>query len=92
MIAHLGIVVTKADSNKSTTALRALQVLEVLGTAGRPVAVAEVADAIGADRSTAYRMLMTLLEAGYVNRDSALKNYQLGYRLLSSHAQYAQFG
>lgn len=57
--------------------------MEILGAARRPVSVAEVAEGIAADRSTAYRMLMTLLEAGYVNRDPALKNYQLGYKLLS---------
>lgn len=71
------------DSNKSATALRALKVLEVLGQSPRPVAVAAVADALGSDRSTAYRMLMTLVEAGYVVRDEQNRNYQLGYRLLS---------
>jgi DNA-binding IclR family transcriptional regulator len=73
----------RVGSNKSATALRALYVLEILADAGRPLAVAEVASGIGADRSTAYRMLMTLLEAGYVIRDTTLKNYQLGYKLLS---------
>jgi DNA-binding IclR family transcriptional regulator len=71
------------DSNKSTTALRALRVLEIVGHARAPVGVAEVATGIGADRSTAYRMLMTLHDAGYVVRDAAGKSYQLGYRLLS---------
>jgi len=72
-----------SDSNKSATALRALNVMEILAFAGRPVSVAEVAEGIGADRSTAYRMLMTLLEAGYVTRDESLKTYRLGFRLLS---------
>jgi len=63
--------------------MRALKVLEALGDAGQPVSVLDVAAAIGADRSTAYRMLMTLLEAGYVVRDTSSKNYRLGYRLLS---------
>jgi len=71
------------DSNKSTTAMRALEVMEILAGAGRPVSVSEVAEGIGADRSTAYRMLMTLRAAGYVTRDAAQKNYQLGYKLLS---------
>lgn len=71
------------DSNKSSTALRALQVMEMLGNAGRPMSVAEVAEGIDADRSTAYRMLMTLLDAGYVRRDASEKHYQLGYKLLS---------
>jgi DNA-binding IclR family transcriptional regulator len=72
-----------ADSNKSTTALRALKVLEILGASRAPVSVASVAQGIDADRSTAYRMLMTLMEAGYVTRDEASKHYKLGYKLLS---------
>ncbi len=71
------------DPNKSATALRALAVLEILGAARGPVGVAEVASGIDADRSTAYRMLMTLHDAGYVLRDESGKNYRLGYKLLS---------
>jgi DNA-binding IclR family transcriptional regulator len=71
------------DSNKSSTAMRALEVMEILAEAGHPVSVAEVAEGIRADRSTAYRMLMTLHAAGYVKRDASQKNYQLGYKLLS---------
>ena len=71
------------DSNKSSTALRALHVMEMLGAAGRPLSVADVANGINADRSTAYRMLMTLHDAGYVRRDASEKYYQLGYKLLS---------
>jgi DNA-binding IclR family transcriptional regulator len=72
-----------SNSNTSATALRALRVLEILGASARPLSVSDVASGIGADRSTAYRMLMTLHEAGYVLRDATLKNYQLGYKLLS---------
>jgi DNA-binding IclR family transcriptional regulator len=73
----------RTDSNKSTTALRALRVLEVLGARRDPIAVAEVAASIGADRSTAYRMLMTLVDAGYVDRDTTANRYQLSYKLVS---------
>ena len=72
-----------ANSNTISTAMRALRVLEALSAARHPVSVLEVAASIGADRSTAYRMLMTLLEAGYVVRDTTSKNYRLGYRLLT---------
>jgi DNA-binding IclR family transcriptional regulator len=75
--------VTKIDPNKSTTALRAISVLEFLAASAGPVAVAQVAEAIHADRSTAYRMLMTLLEAGYVRRNGSDTHYQLSYKLLS---------
>ena len=71
------------DTNTSATALRAIRILELLGDAGKPMSVVEVGEGIGADRSTAYRMLMTLLGAGYVTRDASLKKYQLGHKLLS---------
>jgi DNA-binding IclR family transcriptional regulator len=71
------------DSNKSTTALRALKVLEILGGSRAPLSVAEVAGGIGADRSTAYRMLTTLMEPGYVVRDGRTQRYQLSYRILA---------
>jgi len=73
----------KADSNKSTTALRALQVLEILGASRQPMSVAEVAQGIGADRSTAYRMLITLMDAGYVTREPASRHYKLSYKMLA---------
>lgn len=72
-----------ADPNKSTTALRALKVVEVLAEARAPLAAAEVAGIIGTERSTAYRMLMTLMEAGYVVRDPRTRGYRLGYKILT---------
>ena len=60
----------EADSNVSATALKALAVLDLMGEQRRPLSVAEVAERIGADRATAYRMLMTLVQAGYVRREA----------------------
>ena len=71
------------DPNKSTTALRALKVLEVLAQARAPASAAEVGERIGAERSTAYRMLTTLMEAGYVVRDPKTRGYRLGHKILS---------
>ncbi|HET7717582.1 MAG TPA: IclR family transcriptional regulator [Bauldia sp.] len=72
-----------SNPNTSRTALRALSVLELMAEAGGPVTVADIAEGIGADRSTAYRMLLTLAEAGYVLREASGRRYRLGYRLLS---------
>ena len=55
----------EAELNVSATALKALAVLDLMGEQRRPVSVAEVVEATGADRATAYRMLMTLVQAGY---------------------------
>ena len=73
----------EADSNVSATALKALAVLDLIGEQRRPLSVAEVAERIGADRATAYRMLMTLVQAGYVRRDENGKRYRLSFKLLS---------
>lgn len=71
------------DTNISATALKALSVLDFLGAQRRPLSVIEVATGIGADRATAYRMLMTLVQAGYVTRDESAKNYALSLKVLS---------
>ena len=69
------------DGNISATALKALSVLDFIGEQKRPLSVQEVSEGIGADRATAYRMLMTLVHAGYVVRDE--KNYRLSFKVLS---------
>ncbi|MGO1075015.1 IclR family transcriptional regulator [Inquilinus sp. CA228] len=73
----------EADSNISATALKALAVLDFMGEQRRPVTVNEAAEGIGADRATVYRMLMTLVQAGYVARDSVSKHYRLSFKILS---------
>ena len=70
------------DSNISATALKALSVLDYVGEQRRPVTVLQVAAALGADRATAYRMLMTLVQAGYVARNGE-KAYRLSYKPLT---------
>jgi DNA-binding IclR family transcriptional regulator len=71
------------DPNKSATALRALKVLEALAQSRDALSATAVAGIIGVERSTAYRMLMTLMEAGYVVRDQRVRAYRLGYKVLT---------
>jgi DNA-binding IclR family transcriptional regulator len=73
----------ETDTNISSTALKALNVLDFIGEQRRPVSVMEVAEGIGADRATAYRMLLTLLHAGYLMRDQSAKTYRLSFKVLS---------
>ena len=73
----------EADSNVSATALKALAVLDLMGEQRRPLSVAEVAERVGADRATVYRMLMTLVQAGYVRRDETTRLYRLSFKVLS---------
>lgn len=71
------------DSNISATALKALTVLDFIGEQKRALTVQDVAEGIGADRATAYRMLMTLVHSGYVVRDASQKTYRLSFKVLS---------
>lgn len=63
--------------------LKALSVLDFVGGQRRPVTVAEVAEGISSDRATAYRMLMTLVQAGYVHKTADAKHYRLTFQVLS---------
>ena len=73
----------KIDKNKSSTVLRSFQVLEIVAAASTPMTVNDVAEEIKMDKTTVYRMLMTLVEAGYVIRDELSKRYRLGYKVVS---------
>jgi len=74
---------TDMDTNISATAVKALLVLDYMGEQRKPVTVHETAEGLGVDRATAYRMLMTLVHAGYVMRDSVSKHYRLSFKVLS---------
>lgn len=69
--------------SKSSTVLRALKVMEVVGENREAVSAADVAQEIGADRSTTYRMLATLEDAGYVVRDESGRKFKLSYKVIS---------
>ena len=70
-------------SGTSSTALKALRVLEVVAAEQRPLSLAEVARRSALDKSAAHRMLATLLDAGYVHRDPESRRYALSYRVVS---------
>jgi DNA-binding IclR family transcriptional regulator len=60
---------------------RAFEALEVLASAERGLGVTEVAQALGVSCNSAFRLLHTLEESGYVRRDPNSKKYFLGLRL-----------
>lgn len=71
------------SASKSSTVVKALKVLETVAEFRQPVSILEVAAATGYDKSTAYRMLTTLAEAGYVSRDEQAKRYRLSYKVVT---------
>jgi IclR family transcriptional regulator, KDG regulon repressor len=51
-----------------STAVKALALLDHLATRGQPARLSEIADDLGAGRSTIYQRLVTLIEAGWVEQ------------------------
>ena len=74
---------TVENPTTSSTALKALRVLEIVATSYQPMSLSDVAEMVGTDKSTAYRMLSTLLEAGYLVRDDSTKRYRMSYKVVS---------
>lgn len=72
-----------SKSSASTTALKALRVLEEVAAQPRPLALGEVAQQTGLDKSAVHRMLTTLVAAGYVRRDPDSRRYSLSYRVVT---------
>jgi DNA-binding IclR family transcriptional regulator len=79
-----------AGDERSTSWLRALAVLEILGepTGAGGMGVVELARRLGRDKSQVSRMLRALAVAGYVEREPRSARYRLGTRLfaLAAHA------
>ena len=71
------------SANRSSTALKALKMLEAVAASSQPVSASEVAQRVDIDGSTAYRMLKTLVDAGYVVQDEISKRYRLSYKVVS---------
>jgi IclR family pca regulon transcriptional regulator len=61
--------------------LRGLALLEVLGAAGRPMKLAELAKRLGTTRGVTYRLIYTLQDAGYLHEPSE-KLYEVSPRIL----------
>jgi IclR family pca regulon transcriptional regulator len=61
--------------------LRGLALLEVLGAAGRPMKLAEIAKRLGTTRGVTYRLLYTLKDGGYIQEPSD-KLYEVSPRIL----------
>lgn len=74
---------TGRTQNKSSTVEKALKVLEAVAESKFPVSILEVAAKVGFDKSTTYRMLSTLADAGYVTRDDQAKRYRLSYKVVT---------
>jgi DNA-binding IclR family transcriptional regulator len=74
----------------SRTLHRALDVLEFLAGAGRPVALGEIAVAVPSPKATLHRVLTTLHTRGYVAQEPASGRYSMGVRCFELGSLWAQ--
>src|ERR671928_170712 len=72
---------TKRRNNFVQSVDRAITVMELLSRRGWS-GVTEVANDLGINKSTAYRVLTTLRDRGLVEQDAATEKYRLGFGLV----------
>lgn len=76
-----------AASTGSRTLSRGLAVLQALGSSADGATVAELAAKTALDRAVLYRLLDTLVESGFVVRDSDTRRFHLGVALVELGAR-----
>lgn len=64
---------------------RAAAILRILGGAGRPMALSEIADALDLAKPTAFGLVRTLRDVGFVHQDLATSAYSLGDGVRNLH-------
>ena len=76
-----------------TTVAKGFAVLEVLARAKRPMRLSALTEASGLQKSNVHRLLSTLIELGYVEKDpetsryfASLKAWELGVAIISSNS------
>jgi DNA-binding IclR family transcriptional regulator len=72
----------KTTGSGARTLARGLDILELLASAPRPLGVTELGEQLGLDKSTAHRLLTTLVKRGYARQDPQSRNYTIGAQAL----------
>ena len=80
----------KQEGSAVKTVAKVLDILEHLGTLGRPATVSEVAMTTGINVSTAHRLLQTLARRHYLEQNHETRAYTLGPRLFELGSSYAR--
>lgn len=60
---------------------RAFSIMEVIADNAEGIALAKISKAVGLHNSTAFSLVRTMLELGYVRQDPENKRYYIGYKL-----------
>lgn len=66
---------------------RALDIIEAVAEAGRPMGLTEIANQVGLHKSTAYRIIETLFQRGYLTKTDE-GSYKIGLKLIDAVSCY----
>ncbi|HEY9162944.1 MAG TPA: IclR family transcriptional regulator [Desulfomonilia bacterium] len=61
---------------------RGLTILTILAKAGSPMTLNEIAASFKIDRSSVFRLIKTMVKAGFIYQDNDTKRYSLGFKVL----------
>ena len=70
----------KAQVESVKSVVKVLDILEHLGSSKGAISVSELARETGVNVSTAFRLLQTLINRGYVEQERSNRGYQFGPR------------
>ena len=76
------------DPSGSRSVRRALDIFELILGAGEPVTVAQIIDGLSIPKSTAYELVRTLCDSGYLDRQSQSASLFLGRKLFELGMAY----
>lgn len=76
-----------ATDNNVQSIDRALDIIEVLSDESEGLGVTEIANRIGLHKSTAHRIITTMTNRGYLNKNES-GNYQIGLKLIEAVSCY----
>ena len=71
---------------------RALTIIEHLNEQLRPVSLSDIARELEFPQNSVYRIMMTLLQRGYVERDAKTKRFVLSKKFLTIRKLIYRFG
>jgi DNA-binding IclR family transcriptional regulator len=80
----------RSESSAVKTVAKVLDILDQLGTVGRPASASEIASLTGINVSTAHRLLQTLTRRQYIEQAEDTRAYTLGPRLFELGSAYAR--
>lgn len=87
-----GVKTVKPDNSSVQAVDRALLLLNLVSESDEPVSIVDLTEKSAMNRTTVWRLIGTLENHGFIDRDPVTKNYMLGYaatRLAARSPQYS---